>query len=68
MQTSTKNIVLTSYIYIYIYIAIFLCASNTLTSSILTKNTKNDYEITHTNQSNWDLYNLEKQKFRCIII
>jgi len=29
MQTSTKNIVLTSYIYIYIYSDIFMCFKHT---------------------------------------
>ena len=64
MQALTKYITLTSYIYIYIYITIYLCLLTNLTFENLTKNEENDYEITQTKLSTWDLYNLLKQKFR----
>ncbi len=62
MQTQIQYTALTSYIYITIY----LCIATNLTCENLTKNEENDYEITQTKLSSRDLYNLLKQKFRCL--
>ena len=60
MQAQTQYIALTSYIYITIY----LCIATNLTCANPTNNKENNYEITHSKLSTWDLYNLLKQKFR----
>jgi hypothetical protein len=62
MQIQNIHIALTPYI--YIYIAISLSFTTNLTCELLSSNHEKDYEITQTNLSSCDLFNLKKQKFR----